>query len=207
MGSSLIPRPRYSTLKVWEWDSHGSIKDIKALLPFADFIQSFQVCCIAGNFRGRKLFVKFAEVFSTKFESVVSFGTAKATNLQKFSQWKSFFFQQFAKVFSLESFPLYGSNISNDVSEVFVHFKRMFLIRNWSNSWHVSLRKGSGRSKDSPFEYSLKIRAVRILHFFYNWLSLVNNGTCVGALETLPQGIDNWSLVPSLCLEVLATVE
>ena len=31
MGGSLIPRPRYSTLKVWEWDSHGSIKDIKAL--------------------------------------------------------------------------------------------------------------------------------------------------------------------------------
>ena len=74
----------------------------------------------------------FAEVFSTKFESVVSFGTAKASNLQKFSQRNLFFFQQFAKVFSLESFPLYGGNISNDVSEasVVVHFKTMFLVRN-----------------------------------------------------------------------------
>ena len=41
-----------------------------------------------------------------KFGGVASFGTAKVSNLQKFSLWKSYF-HQFVKVFSFENFPLY----------------------------------------------------------------------------------------------------
>ena len=50
------------------------------------------------------------KVFSAKFGRVVSFCTTKASTPQKFSPRKSCF-HQFAKVFSLESFPLYGSFI------------------------------------------------------------------------------------------------
>ena len=49
-----------------------------------------------------------AKVFSMKFGGVVFFGTAKASNPQKFSRRKSIFHQS-VKVFSLESFPLYGT--------------------------------------------------------------------------------------------------
>ena len=49
------------------------------------------------------------ESFLREIWGVVSFGSAKASNLQKFSLQKSYF-HQFAKVFSLESFPLYGSS-------------------------------------------------------------------------------------------------
>ena len=54
---------------------------------------------IAGNFRG------IPKDFSTKFGGVASFGVANASNLQKLH------FHHFATVFSLESFPLYGSSL------------------------------------------------------------------------------------------------
>ena len=47
------------------------------------------------------------KVSSAKFGGVASFGMAQASNLRKFSLRKSYF-HQFAKVFSLESFALYG---------------------------------------------------------------------------------------------------
>ena len=47
--------------------------------------------------------------FLCEIWGVASFGTAKASNLRKFSPRKSYF-NQFAKVFSLESFPLYGNS-------------------------------------------------------------------------------------------------
>ena len=70
--------------------------------------------CIAENFWGEKTLANFAvlwlfaKVFSAKFGGMVSFGTAWASNPQKFSPRKSYF-HQFAQVFSLESFPLYGT--------------------------------------------------------------------------------------------------
>ena len=51
-------------------------------------------------------FVAIRESFLCKIGGMVSFGTAKASNLRKFSQ-RNHIFHQFAKVFSLESFPLY----------------------------------------------------------------------------------------------------
>ena len=54
----------------------------------------------------------FAEVFSVKFGGVASFGVAKVSNWQKLSPWKSYF-SPIAKVFSLESFPLYIIPLSN----------------------------------------------------------------------------------------------
>ena len=42
----------------------------------------------------------FAKVFSTKFGSVVSFGAAKASNLQKFFSAKITFFTNLRKFFS-----------------------------------------------------------------------------------------------------------
>ena len=51
-------------------------------------------------------FCGYTREFSPRNLGVVSFGAAKASNLQKFSPQKSYF-HQFAKVFSLESFPLY----------------------------------------------------------------------------------------------------
>ena len=51
------------------------------------------------------------KVFSAEFGGMLSFSTARGINLQKFSLQKSFFFFcQFAKVFSLKSFQLYGSS-------------------------------------------------------------------------------------------------
>ena len=50
----------------------------------------------------------FAIDFSTKFGGMASVGAAKGSNLQTLSPQKSFFFLQFAKVFSLKSFSLYG---------------------------------------------------------------------------------------------------
>ena len=46
----------------------------------------------------------FTKVFSGKFGGVASFCMAKESNLRKFFR----IFNQFAKVFSLESFPLYS---------------------------------------------------------------------------------------------------
>ena len=54
----------------------------------------------------------FAKVFSAKFGDMVSFGTAKTSDLPKFSLWKSYF-HQFTKVFSLKSFPIYGSILTH----------------------------------------------------------------------------------------------
>ena len=52
--------------------------------------------CIVGNFRERKLswilqFMAICEFFFVKFESMVPFGTAKVSNLRKFSPKKSCF--------------------------------------------------------------------------------------------------------------------
>ena len=63
-------------------------------------------------------FVAICESFLHEIWSVASFGTAKAGNLRKFSPQK-LYFHQFAKVFSLESLPLYG--IQN---EIFVWYRR-----------------------------------------------------------------------------------
>ena len=65
---------------------------------------------IAENFQGRKLsgFVAIRESFLREIWGVVSFSAAKASNSRKFSPQKSYF-HQIAKVFSLESFPLYGT--------------------------------------------------------------------------------------------------
>ena len=40
-----------------------------------------------------------------------------------------------------------------------------------------------------------------------NWLLLVNNGTCMGSLGTLPQGIDKWPFCYLLLSGSLATIE
>ena len=52
----------------------------------------------------------FVKIFSTKLGSVVFFGTAKASNPQKFLR-KNRIFDQFMKVFSLKSFTLYGTAV------------------------------------------------------------------------------------------------
>ena len=55
---------------------------------------------IAENFREFRVFVAIRESFLRKIWGVASFGAAKASNPQKFSP---------SKVFSLESFLLYGT--------------------------------------------------------------------------------------------------
>ena len=69
------------------------------------------VTCIpieGENLREFHSFVAIRESFlSWNLGGVVSFGMAKANNLQKFSLWN----HQFAKVFSLESFLLYGNSL------------------------------------------------------------------------------------------------
>ena len=62
---------------------------------------------IVINFREFRGFVAICESFLHKIWGVASFGMAKASNPRKFSPRKSYF-HQFAKVFSLTSFPLYG---------------------------------------------------------------------------------------------------
>ena len=62
-------------------------------------------------FRGRKLlriswFCGYLWKFSLKFVGMASVGATKGSNLQMFSPRK-LYFHQFAKVFSLKSFPLY----------------------------------------------------------------------------------------------------
>ena len=64
---------------------------------------------IAENFREFRGFVAIHESFLHDIWGVASFGAGKASNPQKFSPRKSYF-HQFAKVFSLESFPLYGTS-------------------------------------------------------------------------------------------------
>ena len=74
--------------------------------------------CIVGNFQGRLLsqiswFCGYLrENFLRKFGDMVSFGVVKVSNPCKFFFFfffrKNRIFYQFAKVFSLESFPLYG---------------------------------------------------------------------------------------------------
>ena len=68
--------------------------------------------CIAGNFRGRNFcqfrgFVAICESFLHEIWGHGILWCAKASNLRKFSLQKMYF-HQFAKVFSLESFSLYG---------------------------------------------------------------------------------------------------
>ena len=54
-------------------------------------------------------FVAVHESFLREIWGVASFGTAKMSNPRKFYPQKSYF-HQFAKVFSLKSFPLYGNS-------------------------------------------------------------------------------------------------
>ena len=67
---------------------------------------------IAGNFQGRKpsqisqFMLLFAKVSFTKFGGVASFGAPQTSNPRKFSP---------SKVFSLESFPLYGTSNSTAI--------------------------------------------------------------------------------------------
>ena len=63
---------------------------------------------IAKNFREFRSFVAIRESFLCEIWGVASFGVAKASNPWKFSSQRSYF-HQFAKVFSLESLPLYGN--------------------------------------------------------------------------------------------------
>ena len=91
----------------------------------------------SGKLSREKTFVNFAvlwlfvEVFSAKFGVLWH----SKSNHETFVS-ENHIFQQFAKVFSLKSFPLYGNNmgsISTHVSEalsVVVHLKTMFLLRN-----------------------------------------------------------------------------
>ena len=62
-----------------------------------------------GNFRGRKLLYRsfvaiHKSIFFMKFGDVVSFGMAKASNLQNFL-CENCIFHQFAKVFLPRKFP------------------------------------------------------------------------------------------------------
>ena len=58
------------------------------------------------------------KVFLAKFGGVASFGTAKVSNLQKFSPQK-LYFSPIHKVFFLESFPLFGIPILNKTYRLF----------------------------------------------------------------------------------------
>ena len=60
-------------------------------------------------FSNSKVLCLFAKVFSTKFGGMVSFGVARVSNSWKFLR-ENHIFHQFVKVFSLESFPLYGNS-------------------------------------------------------------------------------------------------
>ena len=62
-------------------------------------------------------FVAIRESFLHEIWGVASFGTAKASNPRKFSPRKSYF-HQFAKVFSLESFPLYGNSFDMRLTNI-----------------------------------------------------------------------------------------
>ena len=77
---------------------------------------------IAGNFWGRKLcefrsFVAIRESFLCEIWGMAFFGAAKASNSQKFIH-ENCIFHQFAKIFSLESFPLYGMKEKSEKSAV-----------------------------------------------------------------------------------------
>ena len=62
-------------------------------------------------------FCGYTQKFSPQIRGVVSFGTAKVSNPQRFPPRKSYF-HQFAKVFSLKSFLLYGSTFTDSTSTV-----------------------------------------------------------------------------------------
>ena len=74
----------------------------------------------SGKLLREKTFVNFTsfvairvKVFFTKFEGVASFGGTSEQSIKIFSG-KKFFFYQFAKVFSRESFRLYGKQYGLD---------------------------------------------------------------------------------------------
>ena len=84
--------------------------------PIFTHSQSDDIIPYSGKLSREKTFTNFAvlwlvvNVFSAKFGGVATFGTAQASNLQKISPQKSYF-HQFAKVFALESFPLYSIKV------------------------------------------------------------------------------------------------
>ena len=96
-------------LKVREFSCSG--RSIITVTIIIVVLYSNKVLLYRGKLLREKTFanfavlLQFAKVFSTKFESEASFGMAKQSNPRKFSLQK---FHQFAKVFSLDSFPLYG---------------------------------------------------------------------------------------------------
>ena len=70
--------------------------------------------CIAGNFRGRKLLQIGEKIFTEKTFadcSLVPPKDAMPPNLAKTTFVNSYKTSNFAKVFSLESFPLYGTSL------------------------------------------------------------------------------------------------
>ena len=84
--------------------SSDNIKDQSYLVRKIPYNRKFLREKTFANFLVLWLFTK---VFSTKFGGVASFAMAKASNPRKFF-CENRIFHQFAKVFSLESFPLYS---------------------------------------------------------------------------------------------------
>ena len=89
--SSLVPRPSLPT----------NFDHLECVVPYS------------GKLSREKTFMDFAflwlfaKVFSVKFGGVASFGTAQASDQRRFSLRK-LYFSPIHKVFSLESFLLYG---------------------------------------------------------------------------------------------------
>ena len=77
--------------------------------------------CIEGNFRGRKLsrILRFLGL-SVKIEGHTHMLVVAPNNPRKFSPQISYF-HQFAKVFSLVSFPLYGSHPICMTKQIQIH--------------------------------------------------------------------------------------
>ena len=89
---------------------------------------------IAGNFRGRKL-LQIGEKFSQKTSadcSLVPPKDAMPPNLAKTTSVNSYKTSNFAKVFSLESFPLYGTSL---------HAICLFHVRRPSKIYSLTLKR------------------------------------------------------------------
>ena len=73
------------------------------------------IFCIAGNFQEENFrkfsgYVTIREIFLREIWGVVSFGTAQASNLQKYSPWK-LFFSPICKSFLPHKFPMHYTDI------------------------------------------------------------------------------------------------
>ena len=90
--------------------------------------------CIARNFQGKKTFANlwlFAKVYSTKFGYLASFGRPSEQFVTVFSA--KIIFHQFVKVFSYESFPLFGTSMwsSTILKQTAYHNTRIVLCINF----------------------------------------------------------------------------